>query len=95
MKYPNLPKIDAVISWSDDKRHKGTIYKKEQSTNHPTSKFLVRVVGTLMEMVKGRIVETTFHTKILETLKQDFSTNSLIQIYQLSQILRKFWRTWF
>ena len=27
MKYPNLPKIDAVISWSDDKRHKGTIYK--------------------------------------------------------------------
>ena len=27
MKYPNLPKIDAIISWSDDKRHKGTIYK--------------------------------------------------------------------
>ena len=27
MKYPNLPKIDAVISWSDDKRHKGRIYK--------------------------------------------------------------------
>ena len=27
MKYTNLPKIDAIISWSDDKRHKGTIYK--------------------------------------------------------------------
>ena len=27
MKFPNLPKIDAIISWSDDKRHKGTIYK--------------------------------------------------------------------
>jgi len=27
MKYPNLPKIDAIISWSDDNRHKGTIYK--------------------------------------------------------------------
>ena len=27
MKYPNLPKIDAVISWSDNKTHKGTIYK--------------------------------------------------------------------
>ena len=28
MKYPNLPKIDAIISWSDDKRHhEGTIYK--------------------------------------------------------------------
>ena len=27
MKYPNLPKIDAIISWCDDKRHKGTIYK--------------------------------------------------------------------
>ena len=27
MKYPTLPKIDAVISWSDHKRHKGTIYK--------------------------------------------------------------------
>jgi len=66
-----------------------------QSTNHPTLKLLVRVVVILMEMVKGRIVETTFHTKILETLKQDFSTNSLIQIYQFSQILRKFWRTWF
>ena len=27
MKYPNLPEIDAIISWSDDKLHKGTIYK--------------------------------------------------------------------
>ena len=27
MKYPNLPKIDAVISLSDDKKHMGTIYK--------------------------------------------------------------------
>ena len=27
MKYPNLPKIDAIISWSDDERHKGTIYR--------------------------------------------------------------------
>ena len=27
IKYPNLPKIDAVIYWSDDRRHKGTICK--------------------------------------------------------------------
>ena len=27
MKYANLPKIDAVIYWSVEKRHKGTIYK--------------------------------------------------------------------
>ena len=27
MKYPNLPEIDAIISWSDDVRHEGTIYK--------------------------------------------------------------------
>ena len=27
MKYPTLPEIDAIISWSDDKLHKGTIYK--------------------------------------------------------------------
>ena len=27
LKYPNLPKIDAVISWSDDKRHRVKIYK--------------------------------------------------------------------
>ena len=27
MKYPNLAKIDAIFSWCDDKRQKGTIYK--------------------------------------------------------------------
>ena len=27
MKYPNIPNIDAIISWSDDKIRKGTIYK--------------------------------------------------------------------
>ena len=27
MKYPSLPEIDAIISWSDDVRHEGTIYK--------------------------------------------------------------------
>ena len=48
----------------------------EQFTNHLTSKLLERVVETLMEMVKGRIVETTSLTKILNTLKQDSSTNT-------------------
>jgi len=27
MKYPNLPGIDAIVSWCDDTRHEGTIYK--------------------------------------------------------------------
>ena len=27
MKYPNLPRIDSVISWSDDEHHEGIIYK--------------------------------------------------------------------
>ena len=27
MKHPILPQIDAVITWSDDKRKKGTIYR--------------------------------------------------------------------
>ena len=27
MKYPTLPEIDAIVFWSDDKRHEGTIYK--------------------------------------------------------------------
>ena len=45
-----------------------------RSTNHPTSKLLERVVEILMEMVKERIVETTYHTKILGMLRQDFST---------------------
>ena len=26
-KYPTLPEVDAIISWSDDVRHEGTIYK--------------------------------------------------------------------
>ena len=60
-----------------------------------TSKRQERVVEILMGMVKEKIVETTYHTKILRMLRQDSSTNFLIQIYQLSQILRKFWRTWF
>ena len=46
MKYPNLPKIDAVIYWGDDKRHKGTIYKsshfkvtgKSSVNSHSTGK---------------------------------------------------------
>ena len=29
MKYPYLPIIDAVISWSDDKRYKGIIHFQE------------------------------------------------------------------
>jgi len=29
-----------------------------------------------MGMVKEKIVETTFHTKILRMLRQDFSTNT-------------------
>ncbi len=62
-----------------------------QSTNHPTSKLLERAVLTLMGMVKERIVETGYHKKILRILRQDSYTNSLIQIYQFSQILRKFW----
>ena len=50
MKYQNLPKIDAIISWSDDKRHKGMIYK---SSNF---KVTGKVVVTLMEMGKEKIV---------------------------------------
>ena len=34
MKYPNLPRIDSVISWSDDEHHEGIIYK---SSNFKTT----------------------------------------------------------
>ena len=47
---------------------------REQSINHPTSKLQERVVVTLMEMGEGRVVEDTSLTKILEMLRQDFST---------------------
>ena len=52
-----------------------TNFIREQFTNHPTSKLLERVVETLMGMVKEKIVETTFHTKILEMLRQDSCIN--------------------
>ena len=44
---------------------------REQSTNHLTSKLLVKVVGILMVLVKEKIVETIFPTKILGILRQD------------------------
>ena len=34
IKYPNLPRIDSVISWSDDEHHEGIIYK---SSNFKTT----------------------------------------------------------
>ena len=46
MKYPNLPKIDSIISWSDDTRHKGTIYK---SSNFKVD---VKSGGNSMGMIK-------------------------------------------
>ena len=46
MKYSNLPKIDAVISWSDDKRQDCKISKSYNS------KLLERLAVTLLEMVK-------------------------------------------
>jgi len=47
--------------------------------------------------IKSRSIRTctTYHTKILRMLRQDSFIDALIQIYQLSQILRIFWRTWF
>ena len=42
-----------------------------RSTNHPTLKLLERVGEILMGMVKEKIVETTFPTKILRMLRQD------------------------
>lgn len=45
---------------------------REQSTNHPTSKLLERVEVILMVLGKEKLVETTFHEKILRMLKQDF-----------------------
>ena len=43
-----------------------------QSTNHPTSKILERVVVILMGMVKERIVETTYHKKDFKNVKTRF-----------------------
>ena len=73
MKYPNLPKIDAVSSWSDDKRQKGTI------TNHLTFKRQERVVDILMVLVKEKTVETRSIIKIIRMLRQDFYID-LIQL---------------
>ena len=40
-----------------------------------------------MGMVKERIVETTYHTKILRMLRQDFSTNSTAQMDKKVRII--------
>lgn len=37
---------------------------------------MVKVVVILMVLVKEKIVESTYHTKILGMLRQDFYTNS-------------------
>ena len=50
-----------------------------QFPNNPTSKLLERLVVTIVGMVKERIVETTYHTKILRMLRQDSSTNLTAQ----------------
>ena len=44
---------------------------KEPFTDRQTSKRQERVVEILMGMVKEKIVETTFPTKILRMLRQD------------------------
>ena len=50
-RYPNLPKVDAIVSWSDDERHKGTIYK---STNFKdTGKSGGNLHGTGTERKEG------------------------------------------
>ena len=38
MKYPNLPKIDAIISWGDDKRQKTQGYNLQSSNFKVTGK---------------------------------------------------------
>ena len=40
MKFPNLPKIDAIISWSDDQRQK-TKYNRHEGTIYKSSNFKV------------------------------------------------------
>ena len=46
---------------------------REQSTNHLTSKLLVRVVVIVMVVVKEKLVGNTTLVKILGISKQDFS----------------------
>ena len=54
---------------------------REQSTNLQTSQRQERVEGIFTELEqKGRMEDTTDWTKILDTLKKDFSSNLMREI---------------
>ena len=66
MKYPNLPGIDAIVSWCDDTRHEGTIYKssnfkvtgKSGGNSHGAGKR--KVSGNYMPRKDFRNIKTRF-----------------------------------
>ena len=66
MKYPNLPKIDAVISWGDNKRHKGRIYKSSNFIVTGKSRVNSHRTG------KKKESETQIHHKDYKNVKTRF-----------------------
>ena len=66
MKYPNLPEIDAIVSWCDDTRHEGIIYK--------SSNFIVtgKSGGNSHGAGKRKVGENQIHRKDYRNVKTRF-----------------------
>ena len=72
-----------------------TLDTRVQSTNHPTSQRQERVVGTLMEVGNGEIVETIFLTRTFGMWRQGFFIDLTTDKWDSSDYLIIYLSCWY